>query len=279
MMPRDADRIADPSAADARRAVLLGRDHVGQAAAATAASADGAVAVGIARGWRPKRYPCIDPNEDAVGGVAGGRAQLLVVADGHNGLAASHRAVQAVIELLGADPRPADLTDDELIAVALRVERQVAVGVRSKDPRPRTTLVVALRTPAGLQWFGIGDSTLFIVDEGRAWRPTARTRWFLGDRLDAAAMRRSLARGRKRIPAAAWVVLATDGYTDFLGAAPSAAVAVADAVADSDDPRRAAGALLEQARRGGAGDNVGVAVSGPWYKAHDGLHNVLDHDR
>lgn len=278
MMPRRTDRSADPTPVGPGLVILRGRDHDGHAAVATAVTADGGVALGIARGWRPKPYAYVDPNEDAVGGVAGPRAQLLVVADGHNGLTASHRAVPAVMDAFGDDPRPADLSDDEVIAVALGVERQVAGAAAPFVPRSRTTLVAALRTATELQWFAAGDSALLVVDRGHARTLPTRTHWFVGDRANVAAMRQSLARGRVRVPASAWVVLATDGYTDYPGTAASAPAAVVEAVAGAEHPRHVVDALLEQARRGGAGDNVGVAVSGPWYKAQDGHHDVLGQD-
>ncbi|CAN5768222.1 hypothetical protein BH23ACT10_BH23ACT10_15620 [soil metagenome] len=277
MMPREVDRIADPLATMPPTRTLFGRDHEQPGAVATAVVANSAVALGLARGWRPKPYTYVDPNEDVVAGVVGARAHLLVVADGHNGRQASHDAVAAVVDLLGHDPRPADLGDDEVIDVVVEIGRRIGGQARGRGPRSRTTLVVALRTSTHLQWFGVGDSALLIVDDehnGRALPTT--TRWFLADDPDRATVRRTLARGNVSLPAPAWVTLATDGYTDYLPAGGPASDAAAQAIAGAGTPGRAVDALLEQARRGGAGDNVGVTVSGPWYKAGDGHDDVLD---
>lgn len=276
MMPRKVGRIADPPATAPSAHTLFGRDHQPPAAVATAVLGDGAIALGLARGWRPKPYAYVDPNEDVVAGVIGARAQLLVVADGHNGMEASHLAVGAAVDLLGVDPPPADLADEEVIDVAVQIDRRCTPRVSSRGPRSRTTVVVALRTSTALQWFGVGDSALLVADgSDRRALPTA-TRWFLGDRVDAAVMRHTLARGRVAMPSSAWVTLATDGYTDYLPHDAPAAVVAARATDGATTPYRAVCALLEQARRGGAGDNVGVAVSGPWYKPHDGHHHVAD---
>ncbi|MBW3606128.1 MAG: protein phosphatase 2C domain-containing protein [Actinobacteria bacterium] len=276
MMPRKVDRIADPPATAPSAHTLFGRDHQPPGAVATAVLGDGAIALGLARGWRPKPYAYVDPNEDVVAAVVGPRAHLLVVADGHNGVEASHLAVGAAVDLLGVDPPPADLADEEVIDVAVQIERRIATRVSAPGPRSRTTLVVALRTATALQWFGVGDSALLIIDGADHRALPAATRWFLGDRVDAAGMRRTLARGRVDLPFSAWVTVASDGYTDYLPENAPAAVVAAQAIDGATTPYRAVCALLEQARRGGAGDNVGVAVSGPWYKPHDGHHHVAD---
>ena len=78
------------------------------------------------------------------------------------------------------------------------------------------------------------------------------------------ALRASLARGRVELSAQAWVTLATDGYTDYLPVPRPPAEATQVFLRGVAQPVQAAAALLGQARRGGAGDNVAVAVSGPW---------------
>lgn len=278
MMPREVDRIADPLATMPPTRTLFGRDHEQPGAVATAVVADGAVALGLARGWRPKPYAYVDANEDVVAGVVGARAQLLIVADGHNGRQASHDAVDAVVDLLGDDPRPADLDDDEVIDVVLQIGRWIGERAHRRGPRSRTTMVVALRSRTHLQWFGVGDSALLVVDDDHHTRLTTATRWFLGDDPDGPELRRTLARGRVGLPASAWVTLATDGYTDYLPTRGTVADVAAHAIAGARTAGRAVDAMLEQSRRGGAGDNVGVTVSGPWYKAGDGHDHVLDRD-
>jgi serine/threonine protein phosphatase PrpC len=278
MMPREEEHIADRTAT-APRTVLLGRDHEAPEDVATKALGDDA-AIGLARGWRPKPYAYIDPNEDAVGCVVGRRARLLVVADGHNGHQASHAAVTAVMDLLGGDPRPADLTDDEMFAAVQLVEDRIALATDDIDGRrSRTTLVVALRTPTQLQWFGAGDSELMVSERPLTRRLSAHARWFFGDHPGHHALRRSLARGRIDLAPWAWVVAVTDGYTDYLPDELTPEAAVARALLAADGAERAVRALLDQARRGGAGDNVGVSVSGPWYTPPDGYDHLSGHHR
>lgn len=277
MMPREDEHIADRTATAPSRIVLLGRDHEGAADVVIETVAD-AAAVGLARGWRPKPYLYVDPNEDAAGCMVNRRARLLVVADGHNGRQASHAAIGAVMDLLGDDPRPADLTDDEVFAAVQLIEDRIALA-RAGDvgPRSRTTLVVALRTPTQLQWFGAGDSALLVSERGLTRQLPAGARWFFGDGPGHHTLRRSLARGRIDLAPWAWVVLATDGYTDYLPDGLTPETAVTRALAGHDDVERAVGALLDQARQGGAGDNVGVSVCGPWYTPHDGYDHLPGH--
>jgi serine/threonine protein phosphatase PrpC len=276
MMPREADSTSDPATTPYARAVLLGRDHEAAGAVATAVATSG-VAVGLARGWQPKPYAYVDPNEDAVACAVGPSAHLLVVADGHKGHRASHAAVTAVLDLLGGDPRPADLSEQELITAAGLIEERIALVNRGRSPRSRTTLVVALRTAAGLQWFGAGDSALMVVDPDGPRVLAAATRWFFGGGASRTALHHSLARGRIELGADTWVVLATDGYTDYVPRGLTPPLGAARAVAGADAAEHAVGALLDQARRGGAGDNVGVSVSGPWYKRVDGYDHHFGH--
>jgi serine/threonine protein phosphatase PrpC len=261
MMPRGPDSSVDRKVASPARAVLLGRDHT--AVASIAVRGTGRCAVGLARGWEPKPYPYVDPNEDAVAVVEGADAQLLVVADGHHGHEASHAAVRVVLDLLGSPPRPADLRLGDVRDVARRVAEHVW-ALPSDERRPRTTLVVALRTPRHLQWFAAGDSALLVVTPADALQLTTRSRWFLGDDPTLAETRRGVRHGRIGVPAEAAVVAVTDGYTDYLPGTLPPAPTAATAVRDAKDAQRAAAALLEQAHAGGAGDNVGVSLSLPW---------------
>lgn len=242
----------------------------------------GDVAIGLARGWRPKPYPYVDPNEDAVGCAVSDRSRLLVVADGHNGREASHAAVRAVMDLLGEQPRPADLRDDEMFAAVQLIEDRIAVATAHDDDRvrwSRTTLVVALRTTTHLQWFAVGDSALLVCGPDATRQLPARARWFLGGGAGRHGLRRSLARGRIDLAPDAWVVLTTDGYTDYLPDHLTVETAVARAVTGVDGVEGAVDALLAQARAGGAGDNVGVSVSGPWYTPGDGYDHLPGHHR
>ena len=97
MMPRGHDRIADAPYTGVTSATLLGRAHrlSGQVAVA---DARGRAAVGLARGWMPKPYAYVDPNEDVVACSVADHGHLLIVADGHNGHRASHVALAEVMD-------------------------------------------------------------------------------------------------------------------------------------------------------------------------------------
>ncbi|MBA2530041.1 MAG: hypothetical protein H0V19_08820, partial [Euzebyales bacterium] len=82
------------------RAVLWGKDHTTLGEVAVE-KLDGDIAVALSRGLRRKAYRYTDLNEDAVAAVAGARATLLVVADGHNGWSSTEAAVTAVLDRLG----------------------------------------------------------------------------------------------------------------------------------------------------------------------------------
>jgi serine/threonine protein phosphatase PrpC len=265
MMPRELDRSADqPRPNDAlERVTLLGRDHTGPGAMATLEAGE-RVAIGIARGWRPKPYAYVDPNEDVVAAVTDGAVQLLVVADGHNGHRASHVAVETVLHRFADTLPPADLDDDDLVGLFTQVDEDIAAAAPPFGPRSRTTLIVALRTPDRLQWAGAGDSALLVIGGGVTGALPAQTHWFCGDQQPLPALHESLARGRVELTPQAWVTLATDGYTDYLPIPRSPAEATQVFLRGVSRPLDAASALMRQARRGGAGDNVAVAVSGPW---------------
>jgi serine/threonine protein phosphatase PrpC len=265
MMPREVDHSADtPRSNDTvERATLLGRDHTDPGAMAILGVGD-RVAIGIARGWRPKPYAYVDPNEDAVGAVADDKVQLLVVADGHNGHRASHAALETVLSRLASPLPPADLDDDELVGLYAQVDQDIAEVAPGFGPRSRTTLIVALRTRDTVQWAGAGDSALLVVGGGITRALRAQTHWFCGDHHPLSVLHESLARGRVALSPQAWLTLATDGYTDYLPVPRPPAEATQAFLRGVSDPVRATQALMRQARRGGAGDNVAIAISGPW---------------
>jgi serine/threonine protein phosphatase PrpC len=262
MMPRRRDPMVDAPDAGVTSATLAGREHPssGQIAVTDVA---GRAAIGLARGWMPKPYAYVDPNEDVVACAVTHHRHLLVVADGHNGDRSSHVAVAEVMDAFG-DAVPERFDRETVLDAAEAVERRVSAANAAGGPWSRTTLVVALRTATELWWFAAGDSALTIVSAPRTGPLPATTRWFFGDGLNRAALSRSLATGRIAVPDRAWVVLATDGYTDYLPDRLTVSSATAIAVAGIDEPTDAVRALLDQARRGGAGDNVGVAVSAAW---------------
>ena len=246
-------------------AVLWGTDHV-QSGATTVEAVDANVAIGIARGWQPKPYPYLDPNEDVTAAIVGDRATLLVVADGHRGHEASRAAVMSVLRRLGEDPPPANLGDDGLVELfddAGQAVVSATAGLRSPRGDSRTTLVVALLAPGRLQWASMGDSSLFLADGNAGLEVTEPTRSFVGEPMTRREVALSLARGVVDVPPGAWVVLASDGYTDYLPAPASPAEATRVWLRGTTDPVSAVKTLLDKARVGGAGDNVAVAVALP----------------
>lgn len=246
-------------------AVLWGTDHV-EVGTTTVEAVDRAVAIGIARGWQPKPYPYLDPNEDVTAAAVGDRATLLVVADGHRGHEASRAAVTSVLRRFGQDPPPADLTDDELLDVFHAAGEAVQVattGLRAPRGESRTTLVVALLSGDRLQWASMGDSSLFVAGNNTGVELTEDTRRFVGQPMSRREVAASLTRGVVEIDPRAWVILASDGYTDYLPAPASPADATRVWLRSVTDPVAAVKTLLDKARVGGAGDNVALAVVAP----------------
>jgi hypothetical protein len=97
-------------------------------------------ALGLTAGEKPKGYAHTDPNEDAVAVVEGAGVTLLVCADGHNGMAATRAAVEAMLARWGDDvPSPAEVSDEELVSRWLR-----------RRKLPRHQLAVRLSTPRAL---------------------------------------------------------------------------------------------------------------------------------
>ena len=246
-------------------AVLWGTDHV-QSGATTVEAVDARVAIGIARGWQPKPYPYLDPNEDVTAAVVGDGATLLIVADGHRGHEASRAAVTTVLRRFGESPPPAHLTDDELIELFHAAGQAVLAanqGLRAPRGDSRTTLVVALLARGRLQWASMGDSSLFIANGPTAVELTESMHRFLGQPMTRSEVDLSLARGMVDVGPEAWVVLATDGYTDYLPAPATPAEATRVWLRGTRDPVVAVKTLLDKARIGGAGDNVALAVVAP----------------
>ncbi|MGI8575912.1 MAG: PP2C family protein-serine/threonine phosphatase [Egibacteraceae bacterium] len=246
-------------------AVLWGAEHQDVAATDVRPVGDD-VALGLARGWRPKPYWYLDPNEDAVAAVIGPRATLLVVADGHSGVEASHASVRAVLDHFGDDPPPADLLDVELVELYEVAERAVLEATRN-EPAPRhdsrTTLVVALLAGRRLQWCSLGDSVLMVVTDEAGMQLSSDAHSFVGSHLTPRDVDALVSRGSAEVHERAWVVLASDGYTNYSPSGVSPADATSVCLRGVSAPTEAASALLELARTGGAGDNVAVAVMAP----------------
>jgi serine/threonine protein phosphatase PrpC len=249
------------------QAVLWGRDHVTYGHVVVRAISP-QVAVAISRGRFPKAYEWVDPNEDTAAAVVGPSATLLVVADGHNGFEATEIAVRTVLHHLGDDPPPANLTDHELVDLFLNASQRI-MRETSALPLPkresRTTLTVGLVARQRVQWAGMGDSALFIID-GHGARDVSRPRpHFVGYRMSRRDVEDRLWRGVRPLTTDSWVVVATDGFTNFASMSPP--MVVRDVVRRASDAHEVARRLVEHAGAGGAGDNVAVAVA-----AASGIH-------
>lgn len=241
-------------------AVLWGKDHVAPGDIIVESPAPG-VAVGMTRGLHPKAWRYTDPNEDAVAVVVGRRATLMVVADGHNGWASTEAAMAAVLAAFGDDPPPADLSDEQLSEIfwtAHGAILDVTQPHEAEHPDSRTTLVIALVAGSRLQWGSVGDSSVYAASRASDGRLNRRQNRFLGY---AGMPRRGLAmlldQGVERLADHEWVVLASDGFSDFARPFPT------QLFTTEADAAQLARGMIEAAFDGGAGDNVAVAVVAP----------------
>lgn len=245
-------------------ALLLGRDHPELGASAVEAVGD-VLAVALTRGTEPKTYAYVDPNEDVAAAVAGRAADLLVVADGHNGCPAAEVAVQAVLDRLGHDP-PAALADRELVTLfweANEAVRKATAALPRLHAASRSTLTVCLAGPERVQWGAMGDSSLILIDDGAGREVTRQRHQFLGDAVSLPELAGRMIWGSTEIQPDTWVIALTDGFSNFAAPARQPAVAAAAALAGVQTAADAAMVLLDHAAAGGAGDNVAVALRAP----------------
>jgi serine/threonine protein phosphatase PrpC len=235
-------------------AVLLGPDHTRLDESAVR-SIGLRSAIGLSRGRFPKGYPQVDPNEDAAAAYTNGDRWLMAVADGHGGAAAAEAVVQAIASharsLLAEQPERATRA---AMVLAARAVLEVNAGLGGSQSS-RTALTVASICGNVAHHTGAGDSAMYVV-AGRRVRRVDTPAPFLGagDETEPPVYRVPL----RRVGA---VILATDGLTDFLGHNWRHAIRAACA----PSPDATAGALMEAAFTGGAGDNVAVAV---WQRGH-----------
>jgi serine/threonine protein phosphatase PrpC len=260
--------------------VLRGEDHT--RLGRIGALAEGVAALALSRGGADKPYGYVDPNEDCAGFVLGPSGTLVVVGDAHKGCAASHVAVDALLEQFGeawtgaAPPAPAW---PELAAAAVgqahtEVLRRGASAVGNPDSR--TTFAFCLVRPDQdlVAWASVGDSHVFLataesVHEVAAGRDAPS--WFVGSAQREPKQLAERVRAGSASPAGERaIVLATDGLSEKNIGVEDPASAVADAVRRAAEvapelrPLEAARGVVERSlgahRRQRAGDNVAAAV-------------------
>ena len=231
---------------------LLGRDYP-TLGPLGAIQLPGGGALALSRGEQPKPYRHVDPNEDAALIVRDRRGVLLAVADGHNGVEASERSIEAVREqasyLLVAD---SELFQERVTdCVHTLCEGLGAVGAS------RSCLLIVSLVDAHCCWSCLGDSSLF---RGSVSEPVSfENRRVIGPelRLDDSLAEEAFGhfvrfRGER-------VALVTDGVTNFVKSDT-----VPTLIAGDLDDGECAREIGRSAMRMGAGDNLAVAIfSGP----------------
>jgi serine/threonine protein phosphatase PrpC len=260
--PRNVCGVSDGKTAGA----LWGTDHEELDVIASLAVGE---RVGLAntRGRHKKAYRYEDPNEDSVAAVVGPRATLLVCADGHNGALAPNLAVREVLAAFGDDPPP-QLGDNDWVDLFHRVNDAVvaAKGIGSAQPASNTVLLAALATPGRLSWAGIGDGAIVLARPGaqRGRQLNREAMRFVGHPMNRRAIKGNLQRGTTDLDPQEWVVLVTDGLSEFVAPLrPADVVPRVLATVQPPTAEAAARALVEAACDAGAGDNVATAVAAP----------------
>jgi serine/threonine protein phosphatase PrpC len=235
-------------------AALYGADHEGLDVIVDA-PVDDATAIALSRGRFPKGYGHVDANEDALLAAVGEAGTLLAVADGHNGVEASHAAISAIaglVKTLLAEENDPFAAVDECFAAARSGIAESLRRAAEERRRSRTALTVALLSGGRLYSATSGDTAVAVV-RGRRAKVGSGTGPFLGPHTPLPeVMRTKLKHGDI-------VVAVTDGVTDFLGSQWTTTLAAV--VGEADSARAAAVSLVYQAMAGGAGDNIAAAVT------------------
>lgn len=256
--------------------LLRGQESVEIGAIAESRSDE--IAVALSRGGAPKRYPYVDPNEDAALAARGERGALVAVADGHWGHRAAERALEALLaeatEWVDGAARGPDAWYQTALAALVSINEAV-LAARHGDERSRTTLSFALARPAEnlLVHASLGDSHLFVVDGLVAAEiPHPPKPTFVGARSLRSFEAEKVGRiGVQPLDAPLAIVAASDGLSETGIGVPDPAGAAYAAVAAASDEARDTRALatargivetaLAAHRENTAGDNVAVSVA------------------
>ncbi|MEL7210260.1 MAG: protein phosphatase 2C domain-containing protein, partial [Actinomycetota bacterium] len=230
-----------------QRLVVHGRGHPELGRVVTKGVGGDGWSAGLAhsRGIRHKTRPSLSPNEDSAFIVTDGRTYVWAgVADGHHGDYSSWHAMEFLAD------RPDLLLDDRvgvidaLYAGNVRLERERP----REQPESRTTVVAARLdlTDGELRWVAMGDSTVGVQTRpGRYTRLNFHQHWFHGFWMEtrySAEMNWEL--GIERLEPGAVVVLASDGWTDYLPRGTKEGRAVEAATVHAADSERSAEHLL-----------------------------------
>ena len=212
-----------------------------------------AAGIAMSAGRLPKQRPSVDPNEDAAFVAVGPSGALAAVIDGHLGF----DVAGAVLEVLKAETDLAlarEIYDVEavlngLVSAAKSASELTLAHLPSERAHSGAALSLALYSGGRLAVCTIGDTIALLATPKGKVRPFGRGSRFLRD-----------LRGRARMevvkaPAAARLVLASDGLVDFTS---QGLVTSLIASTMEHEPREAAYALMDAALLGGAGDNVTV---------------------
>jgi serine/threonine protein phosphatase PrpC len=247
-------------------AVLLGMHFEELGEIEVEVAPDGLAAIAISRGAHKKRYSYTDPNEDAVAMIGDGpQSRILIAIDGHNGSISSRIAMNFLSTRLSSHELP-EITEEFIVELFTEVSRAIRQATRAdgaEQPESRAAVSIAFLSGSRLQWAAMGDSPIIAVEGGNGRVLTKPEHRFVGYSDDEANHRDGLQTGSTELAPRNWVIVATDGYSDFAkvpsttGAANVGAVlARGDVTADTY-----ARALVEAAFAGGAGDNVGIALT------------------
>lgn len=225
-----------------RSAVLFGRDHT-ELGKLAVIEITPRLAIGISRGRFPKGYAHVDPNEDAVFAATDGETTVLAVADGHNGVDASHQTIEAIASTASETINSPGGLLDRLVRAA--VESFTDLG----DERCRTALTVCVLDHTGVSAVTFGDTGVIVAGR-RHSRVYQGSSPFLGqqtgkpERLDL-EQENSIALG-----------VATDGVFGFMPKSVQGHHQPARAEIAQEYVER----VIDLAFKGGAGDNIAVAA-------------------
>ena len=152
------------------------------------------------------------------------------------------------------------------------------------QPESRTTLILALAGGGLLRWAAMGDSILALISaDGEVTRLDQPRSHFVGYPMTRDEVSGRLQHGFKRLADGSWIVLATDGLTDFVDDVKGTLRAAA---ADAPDASAMVERLIDAASAGGAGDNIAALAlravvnpvpEEPDFGLYEGLHGgVVD---